>query len=229
VTAFAVPAHAAPMEVTGKPCGLRSLGNAAGDYTGVLYATPQKLSHVAGSPAVSGSLRCTLQLDGARHADPDTAVTEGPVTPGVAVAPPVPVTFHLDPDDLSAFPAVCAQVDIPGEGTYYWAEYGDSGSWSTDPASVCEDTILVHVVPPYQERVVGFVITALASVDETIARLCDVDACIPPWSSLTQADPLVCPVLASSAPGSGPLTIAPDGDTYVDSTLLWDCPPYQDG
>ena len=205
LVAGAPSAHADPMEITGHPCRYGpSVVTADGEWTAVVYGGPQKLSHVAGSPLVAGSLRCTLQVDGNRHSDPDAAFAEGPVTPEVAVVPPTPVTFHVDADDEIS---VCAQVDVPGEGTYYWNDYANDGNWSTDPASTCTSTILLYVVPPYLERVYNIVGHAFDPVGEV--------------------DPTVCPRLAALAPGGGPVTIDAEGDVAVAGVPFWDCPPYE--
>jgi hypothetical protein len=45
------------------------------------------------------------------------------------------------------------------------------------------------------------------------------------WAAQPPVDPLVCPVIAALAPGVGPLTVR-DGDLYLGSEWLWDCPPY---
>lgn len=195
--------HAEPMELTGHPCALWwSFGDDDGDWTGVLTPTPQKLSHVAASPVVSGSLRCTVQLDGNQHSDPDLVSTQGPVTPAVAVAPPLLMTYHLA--DEFAEVAVCAQVDVPGGATYYWHDYANVGHWSTDPESDCTSTIAMYVEPPYYRRVYNIV--------ETVGRAGDATA---------------CPRLAALAPGAGPVTVDAEGDVYAGGGLVFDCPPYE--
>ena len=196
----AVPARSAPMELTGNPCQVAAVDDGSGDWTGVMVALPQKLTHVGASPAVWGTLRCTLQVGGARHSDPDLTTTQGPATPAVAVAPPVPVAFHLGP--FEEFGA-CAQVDVPGEGTYYWAAYGNSGTWSTNPASDCWSWAAVYVVPPWETRL----LYAVEHAGDATGAL----------------DPVVCPLLRGQAPGAGPVTITPNGDIVVGGIELWYC------
>ncbi len=40
-------------------------------------------------------------------------------------------------------------------------------------------------------------------------------------------DPTICPLLQSLAPGAEPVTITPEGDTFLDGEMFWDCPPYE--
>jgi hypothetical protein len=207
------PAHAAPPEITGNPCGYVAAPSpdAPDEWTGVLYSTPEKLSHVAGSPTVSGRLTCSLKVgtlyDDPTHNDPAVASTQGDVTPAVAVAPPVPVSFHAGTGDVVV---VCAQVDVVGEGTYYLTEYGGWHFWTTDPGNECKGFEAIAVIPPYVTRIAQLVGTAIDAVNGVFVVV----------------DPVVCALLASLAPGAGPVVIDPTGDTYLDGELWYDCQPY---
>jgi hypothetical protein len=194
------PAHATPMAVTGHPCLLEALRSGT-QWEGILYSKPQKLSGVAGDPQATGTLTCTLKLNGVTHLDGgDVAATQSPLSTGVAVAPPVPVSFAAGDFDHIA---ICAQVDVVGEGTYYWHDYANVGSWSTDPDGECTSNISLFVFPPYVTRIFQHVNGVLAI-----------------------ADPVVCAQLGALAPGTGPVVIDETGDTYVAGELFWDCPPF---
>jgi hypothetical protein len=204
------PAHADPMSTFSNPCLLVAVAPAdtPGQWTGVVYSKPVKLSHVAGDPLATGSLRCTLQVNSSSHTAPDVASSTSPVTPAVAVVAPFPVSYtapgafdHAD---------VCAQVDLVGGATFYWDDW--ARVWSTSPDVECTDhTFIGHPLPlPWNRinQIVGTVNGILPDVDST-----------------------VCPVLAALAPGAGPVVVDPTGDTYVGGTtpddLFWDCPPYR--
>ncbi|HVF03640.1 MAG TPA: hypothetical protein VNA20_02250 [Frankiaceae bacterium] len=45
---------------------------------------------------------------------------------------------------------------------------------------------------------------------------------------LAEFDAATCPILASYAPGSGPVTIDTDGDVWIAGERAWDCPPFAD-
>jgi hypothetical protein len=41
-------------------------------------------------------------------------------------------------------------------------------------------------------------------------------------------DPVLCPALAAASPGTGPVTVSPEGDVAAADAQRWDCPPYEE-
>lgn len=82
--------------------------------------------------------------------------------------------------------------------------------------TVCADAVVTQVVPQPVVDAIDLVFTAVVDVlNDAI---------------LSQLDPTICPVLASLAPGVGPVIIDNTGDVWIGSTnpedKFYDCPPY---
>lgn len=232
--AAAPAAHAAPMEITGHPCRWEGVARDTdpNEWTYLLFATPQKLSHVADTSVVAGSLRCTLKIgpNESFHDDPAVASTVSPVTPLVAVAPPTLAKVHVE--ESWWIPSVCAQVDLEGGGTYYWDDSAER--WTTDPHTICVDYTLpaamIRTGTPLDRRLLwpildeGFGVVNGASdmVNGGVNGAEDLVNGV----FVDHVDPTLCPLLGGLAPGTESLTVDPTGDVSVAGVLVWDCPPY---
>jgi hypothetical protein len=137
VTSAPVAGHAEPSSLT--TCGFVSIADPTGDaQTGEVDSGPVVLGGTAW-----GSVTCTIQTGlNRRHADADAASATSPVTPGVALLAPTPISYPLADGDSVYF---CTRVDVTGGATYYWesSEWywpnnGESGRWSTDPDARCD-------------------------------------------------------------------------------------------
>jgi hypothetical protein len=179
-------APAAADEPWGGACGYSTVtpGNADGSFEAVLDGRVM-LSSEVGAPPVYGTLTCTL-VEGLEHGDPVLVSVTSDVTPVTAVVPPRVVTVR--PAHEWSWVVACTRVDVVGGGTYYrtYDETHDvSHDWSTQPEGHCTS-------------LVGGFDTDLPGEEPTG----------------TEADPVVCPVLATAFP--------PQGDVPG----VWDCPPY---
>lgn len=81
----------------------------------------------------------------------------------------------------------------------------------------------------------GMQVCAQTTTSHGFAEVCypTSTVAVPPQEAQDVSDPAVetlrpaiCGALATGAMTAGPVTIAPDGDTYVDSVLVWECAPY---
>ena len=132
------PSPAGAAEPFGLPCGYTIVDHLDGDeHTAELNGGPIVLGRDAAGLPVSGSVTCSLHVNGSLHSDPAAASATSEVTPGVVLLAPTPVSFTAGVADTVE---VCTRVDVAGGGTYYWNPdlTGQSpGSWSTDPDSSC--------------------------------------------------------------------------------------------
>lgn len=65
-------------------------------------------------------------------------------------------------------------------------------------------------------------------VDDMLDELCAGTNCDLMYRLRTEIlEPILCPILASLAPGVPPVVVRPDGDIEVHGELVHDCPPYE--
>ncbi|HWL37298.1 MAG TPA: hypothetical protein VNQ77_14035 [Frankiaceae bacterium] len=146
-------AHAAAGPAEGLRCGFTTLTAPFGDgrHSGTLDGGPVVVAD--GADPRAGRIRCTLQLNGNRHADADLVSVASVTTPGVAVLPPTTIEYDAAVDDTVY---LCAQVEIEGAGTFYWDD--DVDEWSTSPYAECDGALQAPVDDPIDrvlwERVV---------------------------------------------------------------------------
>jgi hypothetical protein len=162
------PAHAASgVTVLGASCGWTSVQDPTFTHqSGVIEAGP--LVVVADDPAANplvASVRCSLQLAGDRHSDPDVFSVSSAATPGVVLLPPTPFSYE-DPD--GALVATCTEVTVAGGPTLYLDDH--TGEWTTDPGAPCGTS-------PY----------CACDDEDPIGKLLD--------ASIALLDATVCPVL----------------------------------
>jgi hypothetical protein len=97
----------------------------------------------------------------------------------------------------------------------------------TDVVSLCD-----HVTVGSETIVVCGDATTTQIVPQPIVDAIDAVITLINDNVLSQIDPTICPVLASLAPGAGPVIINSEGDVYIGSTnqtdKWYDCPPYGD-
>lgn len=178
----AAPARAADPAGPGEglTCGFSAVADptqAGGDRLGTVDAGPVVVAD--GSDPRSGRIRCSIQINGDRHSDPDAVSETSPTTPGVVALPPTPVRYYAGQED---YVVLCTEVEIDGAGTFYYDEV--EARWSTDPSVAC----------------------AYASVPEPdpLDGLFDT---IDPWI-LELVEPTVCPPFSVIAPPQGDIYVA---------------------
>lgn len=143
VLAF-VPGPAGATPGSGRLCGFFSVPDAFGDgdwLHGVVDGGPVGLDHGADAGAY-GRIVCTVQVDGSRHADADAAVARSFTTPGVAFLEPTRISIRAGSFDNVV---LCTQVDVAGDGTYYYD--ADADGWSTDPTVRCQPSTVPVAEP----------------------------------------------------------------------------------
>lgn len=125
-------AHAAAGPANEQTCGFSTVTNPFTEnrQSGTVDSGPVLLAD--GTDPRAGRIRCTIQVNGYRHADPDAASVTSLTTAGVAWLPPTTVEYDVgDADSV----ILCTEVEIVGAGTFYWDAHYDV--WSTDPYSSC--------------------------------------------------------------------------------------------
>ena len=124
VLALAPSAHAAEPPGPGLECGFQTVEHP--------LAGERWVGEVDGGPVVigarTGRLSCSLQVDDDAHAAPDAARETSLTTTGVVHLAHEPFEFVL-PE--GSFWALCTEVAIDGEGTWYWDAVWER--WSADP------------------------------------------------------------------------------------------------
>jgi hypothetical protein len=197
----AVPgtAHAAVQEPWGSRCGLSTLIHPTDTSKTLaqLNGGPLVVSDDESDDPVYASLTCSIHLGVAnvRHSGADAASATSPTTPTVVMLPPTLVEYDWLPAQNLY---LCAQVDVVGGPTWYWArDTRQTGQWSTDPESEC-----TYDTDEGEEFVPDEVWDLVDAVDGLIG---DAEHLV---------DAVTCPALATLYP--------PEGDVPD----VWDCPPY---
>lgn len=144
------PAHADTGLIGGTLCSFDATSDLTGHpgtESGIVTGGPLALIDRTDPTVVrSAYLTCTIQVGatGATHAGPDAFAASGPLTPGVVALPPTRVWYYATPFDPVY---LCTKVTVPGEGTYYWNDYGQPdglGHWTTSSGSYCRLAVEQH-------------------------------------------------------------------------------------
>jgi len=197
IAAAAVPATSAePTDgPAGRPCGWSS------DLQSGIPESEHGL--VYGGPILAtGTLTCTLRLNGFTHSSPaDASVAYSASGTTVTYLAPTPFSF-----EGNGTVVVCTSFQEPGGPVLYWEPELVGGHWTTDATVGClpPDPLGPCIDCPLPE---GFVWSIVDPV--VCAALVAVRG---PFS-----DP------------AGPLYVEPGGDAYVLGELFWDCVPYDAG
>lgn len=200
----AAPAQAEE-PVAGRLCGFM-LSDVHNSETQVVEISGGPLAAAQGATI---SMACTLQIGGAnwRHSGADAVSVASSPSPQVTAIPPA-TTMAAVPYDAALF--YCTQATVDGV-TYYWDSW--YGVWSTDDGAPCDETICQESggrssCPP-------------CCGGGPLAPLTDFA------DSLTgDADPVVCPVLGTLAPGVPGVAVEPEGDVSLSPYWeAWNCTP----
>ena len=198
-TALVTPAAAGPPDdyphLTGG-CSFLSVETSPGQQSGEMDALAVAYSvWYEHNPVTIDYLTCDLAVydeNGINVVATVHADTAGPL----AFAPPVPVSYAADPDDIVLLCESYRLVDAHGRT---FTE--DDRCWQT-PDPTFPPRVVRDVVEYYGQ---GALDAVWAVVDPPLCAL------------LVQARPHAVP---------GVLDIEADGDVYVAGGLVWDCPPY---
>ncbi|HWL37814.1 MAG TPA: hypothetical protein VNQ77_16630 [Frankiaceae bacterium] len=204
-TSFAAPGSAAQPGPLDVGCGFTSVTDPRPEssYSG-------QLGYLHGGPVTqSGTLTCTIKVDVATHAAPYVHGTSASATgTGVTVLPPTVAAYVLPPLS-SAY--LCDEFTGTDGVTWYWN--GDTSQWTTDANASCSLSVSASTPDPAFENPVSVVVDTLLDLVDLVDQA---------------GAPVVCPVLASLAPGVPPaVDVRSDGDTYVAGARLLDCPPWE--
>ena len=115
----------------GALCGATSAGSGSTE-TGTLDGGPLALAADNGTP-MTGSLMCSVQVNGRAHSAADVCAAQSAVVTGAAMAPQARCAWSATADDRVY---VCTAVSIAGWGSYYYDDF--TNEWSTSSAARCQ-------------------------------------------------------------------------------------------
>ena len=166
---FATPAHAA--EPISAGCAFSSITDPTVEngqtQTGEIDGGPA----TSDPPGLTVTLTCTIQVGGgsSTHADADSASASDAGEVAVVAS----VVSYTSPEGQPVY--LCEQVDVPGDGTYYWHDADttndttDTSEWRHDDASAsCSLAISQSTDPGIPLPVDAVVIIGLPTESEPI-------------------------------------------------------------
>lgn len=194
----AVPAGA---QVTDEPAVGRHCSFVSDTHTDTRSAEVNGGPLVATAPGATISMTCTFQVgpDGDVHAGPDTLAVTSPALPQTTMLHPQFVWFEGSYWEGGIY--FCEHVTIDGE---VWYRDSLRGAWSTDSGVPCTEVFCACLEgAPFTSPVFDV-------VDDVLGG---------------ELDREVCPVLASLARTVPFVNVTPEGDVWLFTFGIWDCPP----